>query len=134
MTTNQIVKYYSPKLLKQFINEHKIYQRLCAEKTFNLYLFDIGEVRALYAQVLMYCLFDIISYNEGNTLINMTQSKDINDLQIASVIIKNKQKQFNKLKNKKVIDYNINIIIDNYYDKIYCPSWDYLLNLNNKKI
>jgi hypothetical protein len=124
------LKYYSPKFIKNLVDSHSVYQRALLEKEYipiNLY---VGQLRALYAQVFLYSLIDLLTLEETNNLIKMNQSKDDDNRLLASVIIKNKQTQFKKLERKGFIDSQLDVILSNYYNEVYTPSWNALISLN----
>lgn len=129
MNTNYL-KYYSPKFIKNLIDIHSVYQRIVLTKDYRPINLSVGELRALYAQLFLYSLIGLLTLEETNNLIKMNQSKDEDNRLLASVIIKNKQNEFKKLQRKGFIDNQLDVIISDYYDKVYTPSWNALILLN----
>jgi hypothetical protein len=70
--------------------------------------------------------------NEIDVLIKMLNSTDKTDEKIAVILIKNKEKEFQKLSKKGLVENNLDVFLNDYYDKIYKPSFDQLLKLTTK--
>jgi hypothetical protein len=70
--------------------------------------------------------------NEIDVLIKMLNSTDKADEKIAVILIKNKEKEFQKLSNNGLVENNLDVFLNDYYDKIYKPSFDQLLKLTTK--
>jgi hypothetical protein len=127
---NSYLKYYSPKFLKNLIDKHSVYQRAAIERDYRPINLSVGGLRALYAQLFLYSLIDLLTLEETNNLIKMIESKDDDNKLLASVIIKNKETEFKKLERKGFVAGQLDMIILNYYNEVYTPSWNALISLN----
>jgi hypothetical protein len=121
---------FSIKSVKSLIENHTIYHRLVHAAGKPIIL-DPGE-RILFLQLYTYVYFDLMHNNEIDVLIKMLNSTDKADEKIAVILIKNKEKEFQKLSKKGLMEANLVKYISDYYEKIYKPSFDQLLKLKTK--
>jgi hypothetical protein len=121
---------FSVNFLINLIKNHKVYHRLVYEMGKPIIL-DPSE-RILFLQLYTYVYFDLMQSNEIDVLIKMLNSTDKADEKIAVILIKNKEKEFQKLSNNGLVENNLDVFLNDYYDKIYKPSFDQLLKLKTK--
>jgi hypothetical protein len=121
---------FSVKSVKTLIENHSIYHRLVNDIGKPIIL-DPSE-RILFLQLYTYVYFDLMKNHEVDTIIKMLNSTDETDEKIAVILIKNKEKEFQKLSNKGLVENNLDVFLNDYYDKIYKPSFDQLLKLTTK--
>jgi hypothetical protein len=121
---------FSVNFLINLIKNHKVYHRL---------VYEIGKPiilepseRILFLQLYTYVYFDLMKNHEVDTIIKMLTSTDETDKKIAVILIKNKEKEFQKLSKKGLVKNNLDVFLNDYYDKIYKPSFDQLLKLKAK--
>jgi predicted transcriptional regulator len=129
---NLLYRYlFSVKSVKTLIENHSIYHRL-VHATGKPIILDPSE-RILFLQLYTYVYFNLIQLNEVDVLIKMLNSTDKTDEKIAVILIKNKEKEFQKLSKKGLVENNFNTFINDYYDKIYKPSFDKYINDHYEK-
>jgi hypothetical protein len=121
---------FSVKFVKTLIENHSIYHRL-VHAIGKPIILDPSE-RILFLQLYTYVYFDLMQSNEIDVLIKMLNSTDKADEKIAVILIKNKEKEFQKLSNNGLVENNLDVFLNDYYDKIYKPSFDQLLKLKAK--
>ena len=121
---------FSVKSVKTLIENHSIYHRL-VHAIGKPIILDPSE-RILFLQLYTYVYFDLMKNHEVDTIIKMLTSTDETDKKIASILIKNKEKEFQKLSKKGLVENNLDVFLNDYYDKIYKPSFDQLLKLTTK--
>jgi hypothetical protein len=121
---------FSVKFVKTLIENHSIYHRL-VHAIGKPIILDPSE-RILFLQLYTYVYFDFMKNHEVDTIIKMLTSTDETDKKIASILIKNKEKEFQKLSKKGLVENNLDVFLNDYYDKIYKPSFDQLLKLTTK--
>jgi hypothetical protein len=121
---------FSVKSVKTLIENHSIYHRL-VHAIGKPIILDPSE-RILFLQLYTYVYFDLMKNHEVDTIIKMLTSTDETDKKIASILIKNKEKEFQKLSKKGLVENNLDVFLNDYYDKIYKPSFDQLLKLKTK--
>ena len=120
----------SSNFVKTLIENHSIYHRL-VHAIGKPIILDPSE-RILFLQLYTYVYFDLMKNHEVDTIIKMLTSTDETDKKIASILIKNKEKEFQKLSKKGLVENNLDVFLNDYYDKIYKPSFDQLLKLKTK--
>ena len=121
---------FSVKFVKTLIENHSIYHRL-VHAIGKPIILDPSE-RILFLQLYSYVYFDLMKNHEVDTIIKMLNSTDKTDEKIAVILIKNKEKEFQKLSNNGLVENNLDVFLNDYYDKIYKPSFDQLLKLKTK--
>jgi hypothetical protein len=120
----------SSNFVKTLIENHSVYHRL-VHAIGKPIILDPSE-RILFLQLYTYVYFDLMKNHEVDTIIKMLTSTDETDKKIASILIKNKEKEFQKLSKKGLVENNLDVFLNDYYDKIYKPSFDQLLKLKTK--
>lgn len=121
---------FSFKFVKTLIENHSVYHRL-VHAIGKPIILDPSE-RILFLQLYSYVYFDLMKNHEVDVLIKMLNSTDKTDEKIAVILIKNKEKEFQKLFKKGLVENNLDVFLNDYYDKIYKPSFDQLLKLKTK--
>jgi hypothetical protein len=121
---------FSIKSVKSLIENHTIYHRLVHAAGKPIILDPVERI--LFLQLYTYVYFDLMQNNEIDVLIKMLNSTDKADEKIAVILIKNKEKEFEKLSKKGLMEANLVKYISDYYEKIYKPSFDQLLKLKTK--
>jgi len=121
---------FSIKSVKSLIENHTIYHRLVHAAGKPIILDPVERI--LFLQLYTYVYFDLMQNNEIDVLIKMLNSTDKADEKIAVILIKNKEKEFEKFSKKGLMEANLVKYISDYYEKIYKPSFDQLLKLKTK--